>query len=516
MKQIVTLLPIILIFTILSVFLLMNHEPWRDEAQAWLIARDSPNIESMISLMGYEGTPALWHFILYSSIKLGLPYSAMSVIHFLLAFIAIILFLGYAPFTKLQKILFVFSYYVFYEYNIIARHYVFFQLFLFLIALVYKERFKKPLLYAFIIALMANSSLQGLVVASFLTGLFVYNLIFRQVLKVTKVYFISFLIIASGFCIAIYQISPPPDLAGYLSNWNVNFTAQHFSEIGKALVDAFLPIPQFRIDFWNKMLINGSPAFLIISGIVLYLLSLAFFIKKPKALLMYLIFSGTLMAIIFLKIGGCVRHHGPIFIVFIFSLWLSKYEDEKILIDNALLKKLFNPKILNYLLIGILILQAASSSIAFYYDMNYDFSSGKRAAAFLKDHGFINDDSLVATYYSYSTSPILPYISSPNSKFYLLEYRRPGSFMIWNKEYESSLGLQLDELISRVDDAISIRNYSNVLLILNGSGVGGGFVVMNPPLKGSSKPTERYRYELIACFEQTIVADESIYIYKKK
>ncbi|MFC1598363.1 hypothetical protein ACFL2M_02415, partial [Patescibacteria group bacterium] len=43
------------VFVIFSIVLNLNHEPWRDEAQAWLIARDVPNLLELFRLAGYEG-----------------------------------------------------------------------------------------------------------------------------------------------------------------------------------------------------------------------------------------------------------------------------------------------------------------------------------------------------------------------------------------------------------------------------------------------------------------------------
>lgn len=142
---------VIIVYIILSLFLLLSHEPWRDEAQAWLIVRDSPNISSMIRLMGYEGTPALWYFILFPLVKLGLPYFSMAILHFLIALSVVIIFISRAPLPKSQKFLFIFGYYIFYEYSIIARSYVLSVLFLFLIANLHRDRFKKPFLYSLLI-----------------------------------------------------------------------------------------------------------------------------------------------------------------------------------------------------------------------------------------------------------------------------------------------------------------------------------------------------------------------------
>ena len=48
------------------------HEPWSDEAQAWLIARDL-SIPQILRIMTYEGSPPLWHLLLKALIWLHLP-----------------------------------------------------------------------------------------------------------------------------------------------------------------------------------------------------------------------------------------------------------------------------------------------------------------------------------------------------------------------------------------------------------------------------------------------------------
>ena len=40
-----------------------HHELWRDEAQAWLIARDVP-LSRLFAELHYEGHPALWFLLL--------------------------------------------------------------------------------------------------------------------------------------------------------------------------------------------------------------------------------------------------------------------------------------------------------------------------------------------------------------------------------------------------------------------------------------------------------------------
>jgi hypothetical protein len=494
--------------------LILNHESWRDEAQAWLISRDSPSISSVLGMMGYEGTPALWHIILYPLVKMNLPYLSMNIIHFLVAFTAVILFLLFAPFTKVQKILFVFGYYIFYEYNIIARNYVFLALFLFIIAAFYKERFKKPFLYAILIFLLANSNTQGFIIGIILGFIYIVESRLAKNINFTAAYVLAVILIVIGYIVVLFQIATPSDLSWWFRRWNLSFNLDHASQLGKILINAFFPIPKLQIDFWNTTIINGPPIFLNVIGVILYLLSAGFFLRKPKSMIIYLLFSGSLIGLILLKCGAIYsRHSGTIFVAFIFSLWLANNEPEKQFIKNSILNYVFNPKALSRMLTILLAIQVIASIIALNYEIKYDFSSGKKAAKFLDENKFTGNDTFIITYHSYATSSILPYLEAPNNKFYCIEYQGPASFMVWNSYYDLSCNLTVKQIIERVDEAILDKNYRNILIILN-LNAGTGFAVMNPMTQSGKTPTERYRYELIAKFENTIVPDESLYIYR--
>lgn len=50
------------------------HEPWFDEAQSWLIARDASFRDMLLVRPHYEGHPPLWWLMLSVPAKLGVPY----------------------------------------------------------------------------------------------------------------------------------------------------------------------------------------------------------------------------------------------------------------------------------------------------------------------------------------------------------------------------------------------------------------------------------------------------------
>lgn len=51
-------------YFLVGLFAAFHHEMWRDEIQAWLLARDSTGVFDLLRHMKYEGHPALWHLLL--------------------------------------------------------------------------------------------------------------------------------------------------------------------------------------------------------------------------------------------------------------------------------------------------------------------------------------------------------------------------------------------------------------------------------------------------------------------
>ena len=95
------------IFLLSGAILAWNHEMWRDEIQAWLIARDCKTpIELIKVLKNYEGHPGLWHFGLFLLKFITYSPTIMQPYHLMVATITVYLFCRFSPFTRLQKMLF--------------------------------------------------------------------------------------------------------------------------------------------------------------------------------------------------------------------------------------------------------------------------------------------------------------------------------------------------------------------------------------------------------------------------
>jgi len=111
------------IFATLLALVTCRHEMWGDEIQAWLIARDSHSILSMIRDLRYEGHPALWYLVLYLPAHLWPNPATMQVINFVIAVALAWAILSTGALSRPLRLLFVFSFYFFYQYGATSRSY---------------------------------------------------------------------------------------------------------------------------------------------------------------------------------------------------------------------------------------------------------------------------------------------------------------------------------------------------------------------------------------------------------
>lgn len=137
----------------LNVFLIINHEAWRDEAQAWVIAKNLSVID-MFKTLCTEGHPCLWFLFLMPFAKLGLSFEYISYISLLIMCIAVYVFLESAPFSLLVKIGVLFSSMFLYYNPVVSRVYSLIALLVVLLGKYYKQRLEKPILYGILIALL--------------------------------------------------------------------------------------------------------------------------------------------------------------------------------------------------------------------------------------------------------------------------------------------------------------------------------------------------------------------------
>lgn len=102
-----------------------RHEPWADEAHAWVLSRGLPYRYLVFHQLAYEGHPPLWATILWvANHWFHAPYPALGWIAAVCAIAGAWFFCEYSPFPTWIRVLFPFTYFLAFQYAIVARPYV--------------------------------------------------------------------------------------------------------------------------------------------------------------------------------------------------------------------------------------------------------------------------------------------------------------------------------------------------------------------------------------------------------
>lgn len=149
------------------------HEPWADEAQAWLLARDNHFWHLMLHAIRYEGSPGLWHALLWVLARLHVSYAGMHWVSGMIAAAGIYVLLRWSPFPLVLRILFPFGFWLAYQDAVVARSYVLFAVIAFSAAAMVRRMSQRPAgapirwpvltVLALLLGLMANISVHGFV-----------------------------------------------------------------------------------------------------------------------------------------------------------------------------------------------------------------------------------------------------------------------------------------------------------------------------------------------------------------
>ena len=112
------------VFCFSLIIISLFHEPWFDEVQAWMIARDASLYELLFVIPHYEGHPALWSLLLAVPAKLGVPFEiGLKAVGLVIYAALVYLILFRSPFPWFIRYSLPFSYFIFYQYGIVVRPY---------------------------------------------------------------------------------------------------------------------------------------------------------------------------------------------------------------------------------------------------------------------------------------------------------------------------------------------------------------------------------------------------------
>ncbi len=325
-------LAVVLLYACMVFFIIPHHEPWRDETDGWVAVSDLGFWELFEWYGRTTGRPGLWNLIMLPFAKAGLPFGTIYVLHAAIAIAMVGVFVRYAPFSALTKILWAFSMPIAFEYSVVARDYGLAALCLFLVGAAYPRRFDKPFRYAAAIFLLLQTL--GLV---FMTGCAIvlcYTIeLWQKRKEITNQHAIAWVLMGASVLAALLLLVSPKEFAlGSVANTG-NFGLFPGRSVISSLSDGWLP----GLFALAKELSGTMPllsAFLLAASIFLPAaligaagVEMSESGKTLRRFLPAIVFLLSLLwfsYVDFFKLSLTMRHHVLLLQVFLLSVWMVR------------------------------------------------------------------------------------------------------------------------------------------------------------------------------------------------
>ena len=420
---------IMLLYLGIVVFLTAKHENWRDEAQAWLLARDL-NVIELFRQMSYEGHPCLWHLILMPFAKLGFPYRTMNVVSMLLVASAAGLMLWKSPVSLGWKIPVLFGGAFLYFMPVVSRSYSLIPLFICINAAIYKKRHQSPVWYGLSLALLVQTHIYILPFAGWLSVFWLFEAIDIYRKSRNRRFLIQqglgLLLPCFSFLLFLVQMSGVQKSSAFLIHWKDSFSYDTvFNQLNISLFG-------FRGLYINRMfprILYTRPKrsfililFFLCAPVLVFFLAIKRRQKEvAKAAGIYLM--ATLSGLFLMLLLGRTGLQKTAIFAFL-PIWLLWTSWRYLQVDKQMLRL----TLVNYVGLALLFLMMNSAAI---YDVHNCYSDAADCAAFIREN-LPSDATIFQNSTAYASS-VVAYLNADG--LYSLESGESESFAQWiNRE----------------------------------------------------------------------------------
>ena len=512
-------LPLLALYVVITILGLHYHELSLEEAQFFLLGRDSTSLSALYHNMQYEGHPRLWCSLLFLIIHYITPgYAGMQVLHLAVTTATVFLFLRYAPFSLLSKVLIIGGYYFLFEYDILSRSYSLGILLLFGCCILLRNPAKNMGWIGLLALLLCNTHL----FFSF-TAIGIFAWLFVEMARQRRLLswpFLGFSVLVLTGVVTMFlqgRIPPEDKLVPIIpGGWH---TAKNFSAASYAIIRGWLPIPNVSsANFWNTYWlddnhIGGVLRTLLFGGLLVF----PALILKPqvKALLFYYTSIGLLFIFFLVLPMVASRYFGVGYIVFLAACWMAA--DERSLVtrhdpsvarrdslpsgpDFFSFRHIPGPRLrtsLRVALYAIFTVQVLVGIYALAQDYSRPFSQAMNAVAYIKEHRLDNQEMIVE---GYIAGPALSVYSG--KPLYYLNIGQKGSYCVWRNSYFPHPAPTLRQEITRSGDFL--RGLDKFILVSNRQ--------MEADLIRSGD--SHFTFAFLSGFPNSITAMENSYIYQ--
>ena len=441
---------VLVIYSALVLVTAAHHKAWADEAQSWLLARNLPLTSLFGKYLHKEGSPGLWHLLLWFLARAHVTYKAMHYWAAATAIAGIWVFLSRSPFPQVVRAVLPFTFWLMYQYAIIARSYVAVPLFVFLAASLLVQPKKHPFALAIALGLMANLCSQA----------FALSVGFAIV---------AWLRIRRGNSDS--AASHPPARFGAPAAVLAAFWAAAIATAFPVKDNAYLPSSQLLTGFskWFAILVTTTsgisqiwPASIAILGVMIAYLIAS---RQWKNLAPYI-----LLQLVFVELVCRAWHFGLGLVALLGILWIS-WPDAS------------HPRsrrwawVLTFALLAVAAIQIPWSVRAIRTDLQGSYSGDQQAAAFLAQH----IEGKRAAGFQFWSIGVVPYFSS--NPFF--NQHKEG---FWSWSTSSHVDDRVDQTMLSAPDYVVIG-----AALRTDANTGAILVPSQPPIEAHILSTTHYR-----------------------
>ena len=397
---------VVFLFFVIGLFLfkLTYQEMWKDEWQAWLVAKDL-DWSALFNFLYYEGHPIFWYA--YLKLLSELEWLVSSEIILQVGHLMPVIGVLYLLFFRFQfSYWFAFlisgGYYFLFEYGVVNRGYIFVILFGGLLSLLLKRPAENKWVIGILMVLLCQTEVYGLIVAA---ALLFYIFLFylksgkdgiRGILK-GKAFLIPAVGAFLGLIFFLLTILPGSEVTeGYVRK------AILFSTLnGDGIAKAFQGLwgNTFFIGLIPDTNLFGYSVFGIMLSFITCLMLFWLFKGQTKVFLTFIFFTLLLFTFSILFYTGGVRHWGMYLIFWVFCLQLWSYERPEIKLKRGLI------------ILSIAITQMVYSIRAISKEVSYPFSHAKEVAHYIQST-YPQGQPIVAIS-KFAAVPVIGYLGFP-------------------------------------------------------------------------------------------------------
>lgn len=396
---------LVVAFVVLATAGAVHHTMWRDEIQAWLIARDSNGLRDLIWNLRYEGHPPLWHLVLMPLTRFAADPRLMHVPVILCMTAVVALVLWRAPMTRVEKILFPFGYFVLFEYGVKSRSYALGALLLIVFCCLWQQRRRHPFLLAATLVLLAQVHILCAILAAAAFLAIVAARLWEDGDDSLpgRAEVLATLIFALGWLAAV---ALPAHAA--ITGGATTLPRALWSRLGEIASVSALLGPSHNA-------LTAVPALAIIVATLVALR------HRPAALVFLVVALTGTIGVFFAVYGSNTWHRGLLFLAFIVAIWLARIQDPAPTGPGR--------RLLSGLVLSVLCAQALTGPAALWTTAREPLSRARDTAAFIRTMGW-EGDPLVGMADD-TTSAVVGHLGV--ARAFYANAGRWGSFVLWDR-----------------------------------------------------------------------------------